>query len=356
MREEDLIEQMSLEPGRPGVVRLMTLHGAKGLEAKVVFLADPTGDGPSGRGYWIDREAKSPRRALPRRPESGSVGRDRHRAAPRLGNDVRDRRGVRERGEDPPAVRGGDAGGGICCVVSVRRSAAREGGRAMGSSRIRSSPPISPSPLRARRPPPQRPVRLAKLSRRRRPAASPAGTPFGCRPIASCPSRTSCTPQRSRPGSAPAEACPGGACSTPCSRRRCATTRSISRPSPRTSSPRRNAGRDLDEVLRVVEGVRASPLWARARAAKRRLVEVPFALRVDPEEVGLAAAPVRHSSRVRSTSSSKRRTGGSWWTTSRTPSERIATLSSGSTRRRSKSTPVTGKSSPGGPRERGYSS
>jgi ATP-dependent helicase/nuclease subunit A len=43
---------------------------------------------------------------------------------------------------------------------------------------------------------------------------------------------------------------------------------------------------ELPEVLRVVEAVRASPLWKRARAARRRLVEVPFALRVPPEEIG----------------------------------------------------------------------
>ena len=32
-----------LEPGRPDVVSLMNLHQAKGLEAEVVILADPTG-------------------------------------------------------------------------------------------------------------------------------------------------------------------------------------------------------------------------------------------------------------------------------------------------------------------------
>ena len=44
--------------------------------------------------------------------------------------------------------------------------------------------------------------------------------------------------------------------------------------------------------MRVVEAVRGSALWERARNAKRRLVEVPFALRVDRRrELGLAAAP-----------------------------------------------------------------
>lgn len=37
------VESLPLEPGRPDVVRLMNLHKAKGLEAPVVFLADPTG-------------------------------------------------------------------------------------------------------------------------------------------------------------------------------------------------------------------------------------------------------------------------------------------------------------------------
>jgi len=37
------VESLPLEPGRTNVVRLMNLHKAKGLEAKVVFLADPAG-------------------------------------------------------------------------------------------------------------------------------------------------------------------------------------------------------------------------------------------------------------------------------------------------------------------------
>jgi ATP-dependent helicase/nuclease subunit A len=42
------VESLPLEPGRTDVVRLMNLHKAKGLEAKVVFLADPCG-GPKQR-------------------------------------------------------------------------------------------------------------------------------------------------------------------------------------------------------------------------------------------------------------------------------------------------------------------
>jgi ATP-dependent helicase/nuclease subunit A len=37
------VESLALEPGRTDVVRVMNLHKAKGLEAKVVFLADPAG-------------------------------------------------------------------------------------------------------------------------------------------------------------------------------------------------------------------------------------------------------------------------------------------------------------------------
>ncbi len=44
------VESLPLEPGRTDVVRLMNLHKAKGLEADVVFLAEPI----SGAKAWVD--------------------------------------------------------------------------------------------------------------------------------------------------------------------------------------------------------------------------------------------------------------------------------------------------------------
>jgi ATP-dependent helicase/nuclease subunit A len=49
------VGSLSLEPGRTDVVRLMNLHKAKGLEAAVVFLADPAGGVHSHVDVQIER-------------------------------------------------------------------------------------------------------------------------------------------------------------------------------------------------------------------------------------------------------------------------------------------------------------
>ena len=49
------VESLPLEPGRTDVVRLMNLHKAKGLEANVVFLADPNGGVPPRVDVHIER-------------------------------------------------------------------------------------------------------------------------------------------------------------------------------------------------------------------------------------------------------------------------------------------------------------
>ena len=50
------VESLPLEPGRTDVVRLMNLHKAKGLEANVVFLADPNGGCPLRVDDHIERK------------------------------------------------------------------------------------------------------------------------------------------------------------------------------------------------------------------------------------------------------------------------------------------------------------
>jgi ATP-dependent helicase/nuclease subunit A len=64
IKKDDAYEAPVLEPGRRDVVRLMNLHKAKGLEGKVVFLADPMAgvtpradirivrEGAAARGYF----------------------------------------------------------------------------------------------------------------------------------------------------------------------------------------------------------------------------------------------------------------------------------------------------------------
>jgi len=48
---------------------------------------------------------------------------------------------------------------------------------------------------------------------------------------------------------------------------------------------------DLEEALSAVEGVRGSPLWKRALASRRCLVEVPFSLSVPSAELGRVDGP-----------------------------------------------------------------
>ena len=50
------VESLPLEPGRTDVVRLMNLHKAKGLEASVVFLADPMGGVKPRADLHIERD------------------------------------------------------------------------------------------------------------------------------------------------------------------------------------------------------------------------------------------------------------------------------------------------------------
>jgi len=65
------VEEMTLEAGQQDVVRLMNLHQAKGLQANVVFLADPADTSSEGReaAFHVSRTGETPFLSMPvRRP------------------------------------------------------------------------------------------------------------------------------------------------------------------------------------------------------------------------------------------------------------------------------------------------
>ncbi len=87
------VESVPLEPGRTNVVRVMNLHKAKGLEAPVVFLADPVRgwidrvevrvvrDGLSARGYFeLSRPKGEHGRAVLGRPAGWTTHQEEERA------------------------------------------------------------------------------------------------------------------------------------------------------------------------------------------------------------------------------------------------------------------------------------
>ena len=61
MEEPNDLEELSLRGANEDVVRLMNLHQAKGLEAPVVFLVDPSGANDHPPSSHIDRKADPPR-------------------------------------------------------------------------------------------------------------------------------------------------------------------------------------------------------------------------------------------------------------------------------------------------------
>ena len=70
------LEALGLEPGRRDVVRLMNLHKAKGLEAPVVFLADPCSGSPERVDIRITRGTIGPQGYLSIEKRAGDYGRE----------------------------------------------------------------------------------------------------------------------------------------------------------------------------------------------------------------------------------------------------------------------------------------
>ena len=290
MRHEDLIEQMSIEPGRPGVVRLMTLHGAKGLEAPVVFLAEPAADNFPPRDFWIDRDREPPAGFFRVVQKLGQRG-EQDLAAPVGWEAMCDAEKEFERAESVRLLYVGATRAGQMLVVSIKRNAS---GKASGpwAALDRFLPAAIPAPSAPAAGDAAAPARLsadperARAERARRRDASSAST-------YAVASVTSVAHVEEKP-------------TWESTGRGMSWGRVIHRAleaamrDPRLDLPLHAANLlaaeerppgELEEVLRTVAAVRTSALWERAGAARRRLVEVPFALEVPRSELELGDGP-----------------------------------------------------------------
>jgi ATP-dependent helicase/nuclease subunit A len=291
MRGEDLIEQMSVEPGRPGVVRLMTLHGSKGLEAPVVLLAEPAADNRHGRNYWIDREREPPLGHFRIAQKVGQRGDVDIALPPGWERMCR----TEERFEEAERVRllyVGATRAKDLLVVSVKRTAA---GKAAGPwaaldpylAADLSLPGPPPAPATAPAPGLSETLDAARTRR------------AGARAIAGAATYrvSAVTDIAHAAGRKPAWEATGRGMSWGRVLHR-ALEAAMRDPkldlrlhaANLLAAEERPEG-EVEEVVRLVEAVRGSPLWSRALAARRCLVEVPFALNVPSPELGIEEAP-----------------------------------------------------------------
>ncbi|HEY4231758.1 MAG TPA: UvrD-helicase domain-containing protein, partial [Thermoanaerobaculia bacterium] len=284
------IEEMNVEPGRRDAVRLLTVHGAKGLEASVVFLADPRPDRFRAPRFWIDRETDPARshwhvsregrefRAIPiAQPPDWEAMAQREKAF----DDAEKTRLLyvaATRAREMLVVstwrQGKGAAKGVWCAFDA------------GLTQELAEGPALELPAAV---PPDFTAALAEFR-----AARAARLESCAKPTYAVASVTALAHAA---GEKPAWESTGRGLTWGRVLHAVleAAMRDDTTPLPLVAAnalaeEERPPG-ELAEVLRVVEVVRSSELWARARRAKRRLVEVPFSLRVSPEEIRLAGAP-----------------------------------------------------------------
>jgi ATP-dependent helicase/nuclease subunit A len=291
LRAEEMIEEMGVEPGRPAAVRLMTLHAAKGLEAPVVFLADPSGGNLPPRDYFIERSSDAPRGhfRIFRRFESLPGGVE--IARPPGWEAMQEKEKLFDTAEKTRLLYVGSTRARQMLVVSIRKGAKT----ALGPWKqlfpfLDRSLPVLPAREPAPPPPPSKLPAELEASRRRRAESRPRSEAPGYA-VASVTALAHAGHER------PFREDTGRGLSWGSVIHR--LLEAVMRDSSLdvrayAANVLAEEGRepgDLEEAVRTVQAVTSSPLWKRALAARRRLVEVPFALTVPSADLGAAAGP-----------------------------------------------------------------
>jgi len=292
---EGYIEEMSVEPGRRDAVRLSTVHGAKGLQAPVVFLADPRRDRDKPPRVWIDRTglaAAGHWRVLRETDGFGVV----ELAEPAGWDAMEESECAFAEAEKARLLYVAATRAREMLVVSLFKQGRSENAQgawhALAPTLTEDLPEAPAAPPAEAAPPLRRlPVELSafRADQRARRARS-ASVSTAALPVTELVHAVSQKPAWEWTGR-------GMSFGRVLHRMLEALMRDegldVRAHAANLLAEEERPAAELEDVMRLVEAVARSPLWQRARAARRRLVEVPFALDVAREEVGLADGPAR---------------------------------------------------------------
>jgi ATP-dependent helicase/nuclease subunit A len=270
----------------------MTIHSAKGLEAPVVFLADPSGSNPPGRTYFIERRSDPPRGHFRIMKKTEGFGGDVEIARPPGWDAMQQTEKRFEDAEKTRLLYVGATRAEKMLVVSLRMmSGTKVGGpwADLAPFAERLLPQVEGAPEEPSQPPSGLPEALEASRARRGEARARSALP--CYAVASVTALAHAGQDR------PFRESTGRGLSWGSVIHRLLEA-AMRDPSldlrAYASNVLAEEGRepgDLDEALRTVEEVRSSPLWKRALAAKSRMVEVPFALTVPSADLGEVTGP-----------------------------------------------------------------
>jgi len=299
MAEEGETEEMSTEPGRRDAVALMTLHRAKGLEAKVVLLVDPTDKNDQKPSHWIDRAKEPPEGHFLIRRKTSEFGVV-EVARPVGWDEKAGREQAFESAEKDRLLYVAATRAKETLIVSIKRQKNADGTIKMkGPWRKfdRWLKETLPQPLPAGAAAPPLPLRdvgksLAAFQERRAGELQFSSTPsYSVTQVTTVAHRAAAgaiLPFHQRTGR-------GMSWGRVLHRLLEALMKDpsldIRAYAANLLAEEERQAQDLEETMRLVEGVRSSDLWQRALAAKRRLVEVPFGLTVGSADVGLTGGP-----------------------------------------------------------------
>ncbi len=290
------VEEMVTRPGRADVVRLMTLHRAKGLEARVVFLADPSDANPPPPNVWIDRSTDPALAHILVQRDTGARSKD--EIARPLGWDEKEAREeefLARETERLLYVAATRAQEGL--VVSFRRNKdGKIGGPwvALNSFVTNHLPEVEPEPAVPGKSASAKETAAALKELRARRKTRVA---VSAEPSYSAVSVTTIAHALADPALRPFAASTGKGMSWGSALHRLLEaamrdpTLDLRSYAVNVLAEEERPPEDLEEALAAVEGVRRSPLWKQALASRRCLVEVPFAVSVPSSDLGVTEGP-----------------------------------------------------------------